>query len=76
MKGSSESSSHAKTTAIAIAAPIGGVAILGAAFMFLYKKNMGCFRRMKRSRRGSLLEDFDVTQNTHYQDKFDPARNY
>lgn len=69
-------------TAVAIGAPIAGVAVIGTVVIFLYKKKTGCFRRAGRARRGSLLDDFEIegwknTQyTTQYQDKFDPAKNY
>lgn len=74
---SDSGASHTMTTAISIAAPVGGVALVGAGLLVLYKKGkMGCFRRAKRARRGSMLEDSDSVQNVHFHDKFDPARNY
>lgn len=70
--------SNVRTTVIAIAAPIASVALIGAAFLFMYKKKLGCFGHARSERRGSLLDDTEIRswRTAEYQDKFDPARNY
>jgi hypothetical protein len=65
------------TTTIAIAAPVGGVVVLGILFV-IFKKNRGCFRRKKKEANGSILDDEEISswRNVQHHDKFDPARNY
>ena len=62
-------------TAVAIAAPIGGLALIGIVLLMYMKR--GWLRR-RMDRRGMRLDDDDV-QSLRYiqqQEKFDPARNY
>lgn len=72
-----ESRSNVMTTTIAIAAPVGGVAVLGILF-FIFKKNRGCFRRKKEQNGSILIDDEEISswRNVQHHDKFDPARNY
>lgn len=69
--------SNTMTTTIAIAAPVGGVVVLGILFV-IFKKNRGCFRHKKEQNGSILIDDEEISswRNVQHHDKFDPARNY